>query len=85
MSLEIKHEILVGHLSKLSVLILPGIAAIGVMPMPVLIYIGYNRADRICIICGSVIAGLAGYLVPRLALPKSAVGRAGAECLGKTG
>jgi len=90
-SLEIKREILVGHLSKLSILILPGVAAIGGMLVPALIYvgftmslfigslafqevgIGYNRADRIGIICGSVIAGLAGYLILRRTLPRAAV------------
>ncbi|MFT5657356.1 MAG: NhaA family Na+:H+ antiporter [Gammaproteobacteria bacterium] len=44
-SLEIKREILIGHLSKLSNLILPGAAAIGGMLIPALIYAGINAGN----------------------------------------
>ena len=41
-TLEIKREILVGHLSRISILILPGAAAIGGMLVPALIYTVLN-------------------------------------------
>ena len=41
-SLEIKREILVGHLSRPSDLILPGAAAIGGMLLPAAIFVGFN-------------------------------------------
>ena len=41
-TLEIKREILVGHLSKPSDLILPGAAAVGGMLLPALIFVGFN-------------------------------------------
>ena len=44
-SLEIKREMLVGHLSKPSSLILPGVAALGGMIVPALIYAALNYSD----------------------------------------
>ena len=43
--LEVKREILEGHLSSLSQISLPGIAAIGGMVVPALTYIAFNRHD----------------------------------------
>jgi NhaA family Na+:H+ antiporter len=44
-SLEIKREILIGHLSRPSDFILPGIAAIGGMVVPAAIYAGLNWSN----------------------------------------
>ncbi len=44
-SLEIKREMMVGHLSKPSSLILPGVAAIGGMVVPALVYAAFNWTD----------------------------------------
>ena len=41
-SLEIKREVLIGHLSRVSNLILPGAAAVGGMLIPAAIYVGFN-------------------------------------------
>lgn len=43
--LEIKREVMEGHLSSLSQIALPGIAAIGGMVMPALVFIAFNRGD----------------------------------------
>jgi NhaA family Na+:H+ antiporter len=43
--LEIKREVLEGHLSSLSQIALPGIAAAGGMLMPALVFIAFNRGD----------------------------------------
>ncbi|MFT5398797.1 MAG: NhaA family Na+:H+ antiporter [Planctomycetota bacterium] len=46
-TLEIKREILVGHLSKPADLLLPGGAAIGGMLVPALIYAGFNAGNPV--------------------------------------
>ncbi|HHO65458.1 MAG TPA: Na+/H+ antiporter NhaA [Epsilonproteobacteria bacterium] len=43
--LEIKREVIEGHLSSLSQIALPGIAAVGGMAVPALVYIAFNKAD----------------------------------------
>jgi len=43
--LEIKREVLEGHLSSLSQIALPGIAAAGGMLVPALVFIAFNRGD----------------------------------------
>jgi NhaA family Na+:H+ antiporter len=43
--LEVKREIIEGDLSSWSQVALPGIAALGGMAVPALIYIGFNHAD----------------------------------------
>ncbi len=43
--LEVKREVLEGHLSSLSQIALPGIAAIGGMVVPALVYIAFNQGD----------------------------------------
>ncbi len=45
--LEVKREILDGHLSSLSQVALPGIAAIGGMAVPALIYVSFNAGDPV--------------------------------------
>lgn len=53
--LEIKREVLTGHLRKPAQILLPGVAAIGGMLIPALIYIGLNRNDP---------AALEGWAIP---------------------
>lgn len=53
--LEIKREILVGHLSKRSQIVLPAIAAFGGIAVPALIYAFVNRDNPV---------GLSGWAVP---------------------
>ncbi len=43
--LEVKREVLEGHLSSLGQIALPGIAALGGMVLPALIYIAFNGSD----------------------------------------
>ncbi len=43
--LEIKREVMEGHLSSLSQIALPGIAAVGGMLVPALVFIAFNRGD----------------------------------------
>ncbi|MEE5085959.1 Na+/H+ antiporter NhaA [Pseudomonas alliivorans] len=43
--LEVKREVLEGHLSKPSQIVLPGAAAIGGMVVPALIYVALNRGN----------------------------------------
>lgn len=43
--LEVKREILEGHLSSPSQIILPGIAALGGMMIPALFYVAFNQGD----------------------------------------
>lgn len=45
--LEVKREILQGHLSNPATLVLPGVAALGGMAVPVGIYIAFNRGDAV--------------------------------------
>jgi len=45
--LEVKREILEGHLSSLSQVALPGIAAVGGMLVPALIYLYFNAGDPV--------------------------------------
>jgi NhaA family Na+:H+ antiporter len=45
--LEVKREVLEGELSSLPQIALPGIAAVGGMVLPALIYIWFNRADPV--------------------------------------
>ena len=53
--LEVKREVLEGHLSKPSQIILPGAAAIGGMLVPALLYVALNRGND---------AALAGWAIP---------------------
>jgi len=43
--LEVKREVLEGHLSSMSQIALPGIAAIGGMIMPALVFIAFNQGE----------------------------------------
>lgn len=43
--LEVKREVLEGHLSSLSQVVLPGIAAIGGMVVPALVFITFNQGE----------------------------------------
>jgi NhaA family Na+:H+ antiporter len=43
--LEVKREVMQGHLSSLSQIALPGIAAIGGMVVPALVFIAFNNGD----------------------------------------
>ena len=43
--LEVKREVLEGHLSSVSQIALPGIAAIGGMVVPALIFVAFNQGD----------------------------------------
>lgn len=43
--LEVKREVLEGHLSSLGQIMLPGIAALGGMVVPALVYIAFNGSD----------------------------------------
>jgi len=47
--LEVKREILEGHLSSIKQVALPGIAAIGGMLVPALIYLAFNANDPIAV------------------------------------
>jgi len=47
--LEVKREILEGHLSSLSQIALPGIAAVGGMIVPAAIYLLFNQSDPIAV------------------------------------
>ncbi len=44
--LEVKRELMEGHLSSLSQIVLPGFAAVGGMLVPALIYVAYNQGDE---------------------------------------
>lgn len=43
--LEVKREVMEGHLSSLSQIALPGIAAVGGMVVPALVFIAFNQGD----------------------------------------
>ena len=45
--LEVKREIVEGHLSTLSQVVLPGIAAVGGMVVPALFYVYFNQGDSV--------------------------------------
>ncbi len=45
--LEVKREIIEGHLSTLSQVVLPGIAAVGGMAVPALLYVYFNHGDSV--------------------------------------
>lgn len=47
--LEIKREIIIGELNSRAKALLPGIAAIGGMVMPALIYLGFNWGDSLAL------------------------------------
>ncbi|GBD94990.1 Na(+)/H(+) antiporter NhaA [bacterium BMS3Abin05] len=47
--LEVKRELLEGHLSSLSKIALPGIAAVGGMAVPAVIYLIFNRNNPIAV------------------------------------
>lgn len=47
--LELKREVLIGHLRKPAQAILPGVAAIGGMTVPALIYVALNWADPVAL------------------------------------
>jgi NhaA family Na+:H+ antiporter len=53
--LEVKREVLQGHLSRPSQIVLPGVAAIGGMVVPALIYWALNRDDP---------AAMSGWAIP---------------------
>lgn len=53
--LEVKREVLEGHLSRPSQIILPGAAALGGMLVPALIYVAFNHANA---------AALNGWAIP---------------------
>jgi NhaA family Na+:H+ antiporter len=44
--LEVKREVMEGHLSSLSQITLPGIAAIGGMVVPALVFIAFNKGEE---------------------------------------
>ncbi len=43
--LEVKREVIEGHLSSLSQIMLPGIAAIGGMVIPAMVFVAFNQGD----------------------------------------
>lgn len=43
--LEVKREVIEGHLSTISQVILPGVAAVGGMVVPALVFIAFNKED----------------------------------------
>ncbi|MFQ5671733.1 MAG: Na+/H+ antiporter NhaA [Nitrospinales bacterium] len=47
--LEVKREILEGHLSSLSQIILPGVAAVGGMAVPAAIYLIFNQSNPVAV------------------------------------
>ena len=47
--LEVKREILEGHLSSIREVALPGIAAVGGMAAPALVFLAFNRADPVAV------------------------------------
>jgi len=47
--LEVKREVLEGHLSSLKQIALPGIAAVGGMVVPALVYLAFNQNDSFAI------------------------------------
>jgi NhaA family Na+:H+ antiporter len=47
--LEVKREVLDGHLSDRAQLVLPGLAAVGGMALPALIYVGINQNDPVAL------------------------------------
>ncbi len=47
--LEVKRELLEGHLSSIGQVVLPGIAAIGGMVVPALIYVLFNHGDPVAL------------------------------------
>lgn len=53
--LEVKREVLEGHLSKPSQIVLPGAAAVGGMLVPALVYVALNQGND---------AALAGWAIP---------------------
>jgi len=47
--LEVKRELLEGHLSSLSQIILPGVAAVGGMAVPAAIYLIFNQSNPVAV------------------------------------
>lgn len=47
--LEIKHQVLIGHLSKLRQMLLPIFAAIGGVLVPAIIYVSFNYTDSVAL------------------------------------
>ncbi|MDQ6995291.1 MAG: Na+/H+ antiporter NhaA, partial [Mariprofundaceae bacterium] len=47
--LEVKREIMEGHLSSMKQIALPGIAALGGMMIPALLFIAFNQGDSFAI------------------------------------
>ena len=53
--LELKRELLEGHLSDPRQIVLPALGAVGGMAVPALVYVGFNRGDEVA---------LAGWAIP---------------------
>ncbi len=47
--LEVKREVLEGHLSSPSQIVLPGVAAVGGMVVPALIYLAFTQGDSVAV------------------------------------
>ena len=73
--LELKREFLQGELADAGRIALPAFGAVGGMLVPALIYAAFNWGDPVAlgIIVGSLLSGVAAYLVLRRALAPDGV------------